>query len=128
MNEESGLEVSLSPAVGVGAVGFPVKTGLARGAKPPLTAPTALVTNAVVAMDVSLSPAVGVGAFGSPVKTGDTRGALSAMALSWAAWSETRLVTPDCGIGRVGGKVAGFPGIEAQSDGGTTIHARSLRP
>ena len=67
--------VSLSPAVGVGAVGLPVKIGLASGANPLTPVLTALVTNAVVAILVSLSPAVGVGALGSPVNVGDAIGA-----------------------------------------------------
>src|SRR5262245_9895229 len=71
------IDVSLSPAAGVGACGSPVNVGDARLALVPI----AVCTNAVVAMDVSLSPAVGVGAFGSPVKVGDARSAFGLTAV-----------------------------------------------
>ena len=85
--------VSLSPVDGVGALGFPVNVGDAKGALSSITSLSSLsvsrpdaapltravmaaVTKAVVAMLVSLSPAVGVGAFGVPVNVGEARGAL----------------------------------------------------
>jgi hypothetical protein len=55
-----------------------------------------VLTKAVVAIEVSLSPGGGVGAWGSPVNVGEASGALLAR-------SATRLVIPDCGMGRVGG-------------------------
>src|SRR5262245_50199741 len=103
--------VSLSLVAGVGALGSPVKVGLARSAlvgstgvtlaaaqfsiSPSVSQPleavptiaafsvvSALTTKAVVAMLVSLSAGPGVGARGSPLNTGETRSAFSTMALS----------------------------------------------
>src|SRR5262249_42144571 len=65
------IDVSLSPAVGVGAFGSPVNVGDARSA----LADTAFATNAVVAMLVSLSPGAAVGAVGLPVSAGEASGA-----------------------------------------------------
>lgn len=82
--------VSLSPELGVGAVGLPVKTGDARSA---LSAPRA-ATKAVVAMLVSLSPGVGVGAVGLPVKTGDARGAASIAVRAAASSAAVNTASP----------------------------------
>ena len=43
------IEVSLSPMVGVGAVGFPVKAGLAKGALAVMVAMVAALTEATTA-------------------------------------------------------------------------------
>src|SRR5215831_6472607 len=92
------------PAVAVGAVGVPVKAGLANMAPPTaetsaevsVTAPvrpfhdvtpaveaaTAAATNAVVASVVLLVPTVWVGAVGLPVKVGEAVGAPPAPVMS----------------------------------------------
>ena len=63
--------VELSLVDGVGAVGVPVSAGLASGA----LGPTALCTNAVVAIAVELSPKATFGAVGTPVSAGLFKGA-----------------------------------------------------
>ncbi len=69
--------VELVPKDAVGAVGVPVKAGLAKGAKP-------VATNAVVANCVVLVPAAAVGALGVPVNVGEAIGAL-ASSCGWMA-------------------------------------------
>jgi hypothetical protein len=61
--------VELSPAVGVGAVGVPVNTGLTND--DPITE----FTNEVVAIEVELSDNIGVGAVGLPVNVGEFKNA-----------------------------------------------------
>ena len=80
------MVVSLSPAAGVGARGFPVNNGDAIGARTDIdefTIDCALVcTKAVVAICVVLVPNDAVGATGVPVNTGDAAGAAPALTTS----------------------------------------------
>ena len=59
------------PPAAVGAVGVPVKPGLASGARGEVAVETAAATKAVVAIWVVLVPPAAVGAVGVPVKVGE---------------------------------------------------------
>ena len=76
----------LVPNVAVGAVGVPVRAGLASGARSAACA----ATNAVVANWVVLVPDAAVGATGMPVSEGEASGASS------AACAKTKAVVAIC--------------------------------
>src|SRR5262245_3699463 len=83
------IEVSLSPAVGVGAAGLPVNVGDAMLALPATPDATSVITNDVVAIRLVLSPGDGTVVVGEPVNAGLASGAFSARSL-------TRLVMSAC--------------------------------
>src|SRR5262245_23165540 len=93
------------PTAAVGAVGVPVKAGLASGAE--LVATNAVVANAVELLPaVCVTPVVPVGNEGVPVKTGDASGA--APKLVNAAPAVVALVPPlaiDSGMAAVANPV-----------------------
>ena len=93
------IDVSLSPALGVGAFGSPVNVGDASGA----LAASSVCTYAVVAICVVFVPPAAVGAAGVPVNVGDARFAFAASSVcTYAVVAICVVFVPPAAVGAVG--------------------------